>query len=137
MSCTDKDVKEQHLSVKSEKQKRAVTLAIPLERSSSVSIQTMVPESPNTEVRKAAIKRRGTHVASVKLTWFDIVKAFFTGPKRLRRRLAAEVEWTDPEEVRVKVRKTGKSEYTAFPQETLRTLEPSRLGRDTVLTSIG
>ncbi|KAJ4304771.1 hypothetical protein N0V90_000299 [Kalmusia sp. IMI 367209] len=82
-------------------QKKSVSLAIPRGRSSSVSAQTIVeePQSPDVEARKAAIKRRGTHVALVKLSWWDCFKAFLTGPKNLRRKLAATVEWADPEDV--------------------------------------
>lgn len=99
----DSGVEEQHLSIP-KKSKRTVTLALPPERSPSASFDTMVPDSPDFEPRPGPITRRGTHVAEVKLSYWDLIKGLFTGVKNLRRKLAREIEWADPKEGRVKVR---------------------------------
>ena len=85
------------------KQNRTVTLALPPKLSPSASVDTMVPESPDFEPRQGPITRRGTHVAEVKLSWFDLLKGLFTGPKNLRHKLARDIKWADPKEGRVKV----------------------------------
>ncbi|KAL1600682.1 hypothetical protein SLS60_007070 [Paraconiothyrium brasiliense] len=86
------DQKEQHLSVDFDK------LAIPRGRASSVSAQTIIAENPEFEARKAAIKRRQTHVAVVKVTWWQCFKAALFGPKSLSRKLAATVELAEVED---------------------------------------
>ena len=63
----------------------------------------MLPETPNEDFHSTAMIRRGTHVAVVKLSYFDILKAIFTGAKGLKRKLAAEVKWKDPQEDRIHV----------------------------------
>ncbi|KAF2449755.1 hypothetical protein P171DRAFT_427918 [Karstenula rhodostoma CBS 690.94] len=73
-------------------------LDVPRGRASSVSAQTIVDENPDFEIRRAAIKRRGTHVALVKVSWWDVFKATIFGPKTLKRHLAATVEWAEVED---------------------------------------
>ncbi|KAJ4360924.1 uncharacterized protein N0V89_001493 [Didymosphaeria variabile] len=82
--------KGQHLSVDFEK--------LPRGRASSVSAQTIVAENPEFEARKAAIKRRQTHVAVVEVSWWQCFKAALFGPKNLKRELAATVEIAEVED---------------------------------------
>lgn len=78
--------------------------AVPRGRASSVSAQTIAEEIPVLEIRRAAIKRRGTHVALVKVSWWDVFKATLFGPKNLKRHLAATVEWAQVEDSHSEVR---------------------------------
>ena len=95
-----------HLPVGPPPQKRTVTLEVPHGRSSSVSTDTMVPEPPDGDFRRTNIIRHGTHVAVVKLSYLDILKAIFTGAKGLKQKLAAEVKWVGPSEDRIQVGST-------------------------------
>ncbi|KAL5388768.1 hypothetical protein DPSP01_002874 [Paraphaeosphaeria sporulosa] len=72
-------------------------LAVPKGRASSVSAQTIVDENPDFAVRRAPVQRRGTHVALVKVSWWDVFKATIFGTKNLKRHLAATVEWAEVE----------------------------------------
>lgn len=87
-------------------------LAAPRARSSSVSAQTVVEEDRDCEIRRATVKRRGTHAALVKLSWLDVLKATFFGTKGLRRRLAATIEWAEDEGEPAGVRSSSVSLFT-------------------------
>jgi hypothetical protein len=93
----DHNKRRQHLSVDFEK------LEIPRGRASSVSAQTIVAENPDFEARRTTIKRRGTHVALVKVSWWDCLKAALFGPKKLKRQLAATVEWAEVDDTHAEV----------------------------------
>lgn len=85
-------------SVQNPHSRLKVKTAISQGGSSSGSTRTVVGENPGVEVRKTGIKRRGTHVAVVELSWLDCLKAVLAfNTKWLRRKLAATVEWADVE----------------------------------------
>lgn len=65
------------------------------------SFRTTIEENPEFVCTNAAIKRRRTQVAVVKLSWWDCFKGFLLGPKQLKRKLAATVRMADLEDADV------------------------------------
>lgn len=63
-----------------------------LSTSSSSLIGTKVEHSDDEEDIHAKVRRRETQIASVPLTYLDLIKGLLFGLKRLRRRLGATME---------------------------------------------
>ncbi|KAF1972001.1 hypothetical protein BU23DRAFT_599930 [Bimuria novae-zelandiae CBS 107.79] len=91
------------------KQDKNLSMVVPRNRESFV-IEEMIVEDP--EAIPAGIKRRSTHVAVAKLTWMDALKVALMGPKSLRQKLAANVEWAEVEDSSTDAFDEGVSPYT-------------------------
>jgi hypothetical protein len=76
------------------------TSPIPSSRS-SVSGITSTEEHSNSQDKQGLVKRRQTQRFDVKLSWWDVVKGLFLGPKWLSHKTVTRIETEFDNEVRL------------------------------------